>query len=108
MIAVIIILIGIILLWTLKKNPAPTNSILPQLQKIARIDIQVDYHKIFGQSTLEYMNDKELDKTSKSDKVAMIANDSVIRVECLGKKQVLIFSHDLEIALNEAYKELTK
>lgn len=100
------ILIGIIVYLYTRPKQLPSTSILPQLQKIARVDIQVDYHKIFGTSTMEYMTDKELENTSLADKQKMIAFDSVIRVECLGSRTVLVFSHDLETALSEAYKKL--
>lgn len=81
------------------------KRIFNKLRTSGKLDIQVDYHKQFGETAKDVIERKPFEYGI-ADK--MIANDCIIRVEFLpnDKKMVaLAYSHDVELALKDVYNQ---
>ncbi len=70
-----------------------------------KLDIQIDYHKGFGETAKDVIERKPFEY-GVADK--MIANNCIIRVEFLPTDKPMValaYSHDLELALKDVFNQ---
>lgn len=81
------------------------KKLFNKLRTSGRLDIQVDYHKLFNETAKDVIERKPFEYGI-SDK--MISTNCIIRVEFLPldkKMTALAYSHDLELALKDVYNQ---
>lgn len=82
------------------------KRIFNKLRTSGKIDIQVDYHKIFNETATQAIEVKPREYGNDTDKMKEL--DCIIRVEFFPndkKMNALAYSHDLELALKDVYNQ---
>ncbi len=82
------------------------KKLFNQLMNGGKLDIQVNYHKGFNETAEQYINTSR--EFNGIDTGKMIKTNTIIRIEFLPHDKPMnatAYSHDLELALKDAYNQ---
>jgi len=83
------------------------KEIITELMRLCpgRVDIQLDYHKLFGEGAAQVVDKIE---APKAVKLKMAQMDTIVRVQANHKFEAVCYHYDLEIALETVLKQVKK
>lgn len=68
-----------------------------------RVDIQLDYHKLFNDTAAQVISKIEAPKAVKAK---MVQLDTIVRVQANHKFEAVCYHYDLEVALENVLKQV--
>jgi len=84
------------------------NEIITELMRLCpgRIDIQLDYHKLFGETAAQVIGRSRI--ATRAIEKEMINRDTIIRVQANSKFEAVCYHYDFEAALSNVLKQVKK
>lgn len=82
------------------------KRIFNTLKSLGKIDIQIDYHKVFKETASQVIETNPREYGNNTDK--MKKKNCIIRIEFFPSDKpmtALAYSHDLELALKDVYNQ---